>query len=511
MNILSFLSVVVFMIYLNMAKSVSPTADHTYRFYIYGIDFSLAWWSFCNAFFFSAATKEAAMLWIKLSCFGWIGVTFFTFLGVCYITDHNNYINTPWKKICIALPAVIMVFLNLFGNATSVAYDFTQSVFGLGWTYVNSVSNFKYWLFIAYLLIYFGVALGFLGAHARKAATIATRSLSAGLVVLDGILVIICAFTDLILPFLPPAIPPVANIITVFFGIVFVRKLQRFDFNSIEKAFPSSMIIETSFDPLCIVDTNGIIRFCNKAMTNLFGCNEKALKGYQVVKAIVKDKRFDDFMQQLLLHKKIVSSSVHIKTFQNKEVAITLNLTWLFDGGETPIGGIVCLHDITDEVNAREQLQELAYHDQLTGLSNRLNFNAAIASYISEFESAKREFAIINLDVNRFKQFNDTYGHHMGDLVLSYVANILRASTAPEDQVFRMGGDEFMVLAQVEDQNLLNGIVRRIAHNLCREAIIDGEKLQISVSIGSAMYSELGDLEKIMSLADERMYQNKRG
>lgn len=510
LNILSFLSVAVFMVYIYMAKNMSPTAEHIYRFYIYGVELSLAWWSFCNAFFFPAATREAAMFWIRLSSFGWIGVAFFTLMGVCYITDRKHYINTPWKRICLAAPAITMLLLNLCGETTSVAYNFTQSVFGLGWTYVNQVTNFKYWLLVAYILLYFGVAIGFLGAYAKKADKGATRSLSAGLVVLDGILVIMCAFTDLILPFFPLEIPPIANIISVFFGIVFVRKLQRFDFNSIEKAFPSSMIIETSFDPLCIVDTNGVIRFCNRAMARLFECKEVDLKGYHIIESIVKDKKYEDFLQKLMRHEKILSSEVYITTFQGNVAAITLNLTWLFEGGDVPRGGILFLHDIPEQVNARKQMQELAYHDQLTGLSNRLNFNATIETYIEEYMDKSREFAVISLDVNRFKQFNDTYGHHMGDLVLGCVASALRSSVSPEDQVFRVGGDEFMVLVQVENQRVLDGIVRRISHNLCREEIIDGKMLQLSISIGAVLYSEQCDLEKILSLADERMYQNKR-
>lgn len=510
MNILSFLSAIVFVIYLYMAKNVSPTAERTYRITVRGLEFSLAWWSFCNAFFFAAPTKQAALIWNKLSSFGWISVILFTLLGVCYIAEHKNYIDTCWKKLCMIVPAAAMLLLNLAGNTTSVAVDFTQGVLGLGWAYVNRASNFKYWLFLAYMLVYFGLSIFLLWTYAKKTDVGASKNLSVGLATLDGSLVVICAFTDLILPFFPLAIQPVANIIAVFFGIVFVQKLQKFDFNSIEKAFPASMIIDTSFDPLCIIDTNGIVRFCNKAMIRLFECPEEGLKGCRILDFIVKDERYNRLIEELLLHEKIVSSEVCITTFQKNKAIITLNLTWLFEGSETPRGGIVCLHDITEQAYAREQMQQLAYHDQLTGLSNRLCFNSAVEGYVDEYIGTGRDFAVINLDIDQFKYVNDHYGHHVGDLVLAHIADALRSSIAPEDQAFRMGGDEFLVLAQVEDKAVLDGIIRRITRNLCREVEIDGYMLSLSASVGAALFSERKEIEKTLSLADERMYQSKR-
>jgi diguanylate cyclase len=166
----------------------------------------------------------------------------------------------------------------------------------------------------------------------------------------------------------------------------------------------------------------------------------------------------------------------------------------------------------TDELkDKQEQIQYQADHDPLTGLPNRRKFNERLNEALCTAEETDCKVALMYLDVDRFKNINDTLGHSMGDLLLQMVADRLRAGVRENDFVSRLGGDEFTVIVDEckQDQDV-TAVVQRILVGLSEPFLLNGYELFISPSIGIARFPDDGaDMETLLIHADTAMYQSK--
>jgi two-component system, sensor histidine kinase LadS len=151
--------------------------------------------------------------------------------------------------------------------------------------------------------------------------------------------------------------------------------------------------------------------------------------------------------------------------------------------------------------------------DSLTGLNNRRAYQEIGHREEQRLQQHPGELAAIVLDINRFKQINDTYGHAAGDLVLQQVATVIRRYIRTGDHVFRMGGDEFLILLPDTDEVLARVLADRLRRAIAIHPVIDqGLDLPISVSVGVGQYraGELS-LDGLLKRTDDAMYRDKRG
>ncbi|RZU43361.1 GGDEF domain-containing protein [Edaphobacter modestus] len=154
----------------------------------------------------------------------------------------------------------------------------------------------------------------------------------------------------------------------------------------------------------------------------------------------------------------------------------------------------------------------LALHDELTGLANRRSFEDRLSIALDRCRRARSTLALFMLDLDGFKQINDTHGHHAGDQLLRHVAGNLREHVGHIDSIARVGGDEFTLLAC--DPSLVRSVEQ--LRDAIREAtelpfFFDGHKLSVTASIGIALYpDDADDATRLLRIADLRMYSLKQ-
>ena len=162
--------------------------------------------------------------------------------------------------------------------------------------------------------------------------------------------------------------------------------------------------------------------------------------------------------------------------------------------------------------DANTQLEHQALHDSLTNLPNRALFHDRLSNTLSSAQRSNELFALIGLDLDLFKEINDTLGHHAGDLVLQHVAQACHKILRESDTVARMGGDEFSILLpKVTDREHAMQIAQRVLAAIKEPLQIDGHLIEVSASLGIAIYPEHGDDELTLIMhGDAAMYEAKR-
>ena len=185
------------------------------------------------------------------------------------------------------------------------------------------------------------------------------------------------------------------------------------------------------------------------------------------------------------------------------------SLSWTFQPMANG-GAVVLLEDITERRNAEARISHLARYDELTALPNRVNFRDEIGRLLAIPQGATQLSALLFVDLDQFKQVNDTLGHPCGDQLLCAVADRLRAMLRPEDFVARFGGDEFVVFQQnIKSNEEAAGLARRIVDHLSERYKIDNHLVEIGASVGIAMTAPGVSADTLLKNADMALYRAK--
>ena len=189
----------------------------------------------------------------------------------------------------------------------------------------------------------------------------------------------------------------------------------------------------------------------------------------------------------------------------------------LHDHNDNVVGGVVMIENKTKEHEAKEMLEYLAMHDSLTGLSNRYGFRDFMESLVKDEKHQNSCSLLFYLDLDRFKQINDSLGHTFGDHLLKAIANRLKELIPPDANLTRLGGDEFVVVLPFvskdphEAKTKAKSFAKTIHQVFAKPFLLEGVRLYIKSSIGIVLIEpEFTNIDEIVRHADISMYQAKK-
>jgi len=276
-------------------------------------------------------------------------------------------------------------------------------------------------------------------------------------------------------------------------------------------------VLDNVADGIIATDESGTIEFFNRAAQRLFGYSLAEVHGHDA-KMLMAEPYRDDFVSHLNNYLRPGKSQVSISGSrelwgQRKDGStfpMEFRASEMFIGAEHRFVGI--LHDISEQRAQKDALEYQTLHDPLTGLPNRTLFNDRLRQGILVAHRERRSLVLLIMDMDRFKDVNDTLGHHIGDLLLQQVALRLAATLRQSDTVARLGGDEFAVLpAAGTDLRGGSQAAKKILHALEQPFLVDGRNIDVGASIGIAVCPEHGEeADTLMRHADVAMYVAKR-
>ena len=275
----------------------------------------------------------------------------------------------------------------------------------------------------------------------------------------------------------------------------------------------SAKVFENTVEGVIITDTETRILAINRSFTNVTGYQlEDVLQlTPQILKSGRHDAQFYHEMWQSLEESGQWVGEIWNKR-KNGEIypeRLTIGVVRDTSGKVSHYVGV--FSDITDIKRSQERLDFLAHHDPLTALPNRLLFNHCLKHSIEIAQRKHRQLAVIFIDLDHFKNVNDTLGHDLGDELLKRVAEELSVHVRKSDTLARIGGDEFILLLdEVETPRYAGEIAEKFLHLLNRTFMISGYEVSISGSIGVSFYPMDGqDVATLVKNADTAMYYAK--
>lgn len=276
------------------------------------------------------------------------------------------------------------------------------------------------------------------------------------------------------------------------------------------------------FEGVYVVDTNRKIVFWNDGAEMITGYSKEE---------VMESHCYDNILNHIdengtllcfhgcPLHHTIASGEVNeAKVFlshkQGHRVPVSVRTQPLYSPSREVIGAIEAFTDDRyrkDLYNENKRLQEMLITDELTNISNRRYVDFQLSQLEQESREFGFHFGVLFMDIDHFKQVNDTYGHDVGDDILKLVANTIHSNLRREDTFGRYGGEEFVMLCRnITKENLfqLAEKLRIVVKNASLR--YNNKNLHVTISIGGTVFSDTDTIDNVLKRADQNMYQAKQ-
>jgi len=268
-------------------------------------------------------------------------------------------------------------------------------------------------------------------------------------------------------------------------------------------------VVECLGEGLTIKDLDYRIVYQNCAMTDMFGDHV----GNHCFRIFDLEAPCDGCPTVMAMKDGTTHSSLRTCRIGGKTIHIESTASLLRNARGLVTGSVEIIRDISARVKDEQTIRDMAFHDPLTGLANRRLFEDRLTQSIAKARRNGEKFGLIYLDLDRFKQINDTFGHETGDQVLIITAERIRQCCRRNyDTISRHGGDEFfIIIEEINGGESLAEIAESLCHKIGEPLELPGRQLCTSTSIGISVYPDDGDEPMELEMAADRaMYAAKQ-
>lgn len=270
-------------------------------------------------------------------------------------------------------------------------------------------------------------------------------------------------------------------------------------------------IVETANEGIWVIDAHGRTEYANQRMAAMLGYSVEEML-HRPVEAFLKAPPHPGSNRDPCPTFQIGEQlEVPLKRKDGSKLLTSISSSCIQDLDGTIVGTIAMATDMTDRKRDQDRLEYQAFHDALTGLPNRALFQEHLVQCIASSRRHLHSFALLLIDLDRFKEINDTLGHIYGDLVLQQVGMRFRHVLRESDILARLGGDEFSILLPGIDRAGASPVIDRLLASLKEPFVLDGQSFELGASLGATFFPEHGtDAATLLRLADVAMYSAKR-
>jgi diguanylate cyclase (GGDEF)-like protein/PAS domain S-box-containing protein len=464
-------------------------------------------WSTGQAMCQNAEVYEDAWLWWRISSVGWnmAGPVVFHMFDVL-TGKHGRPGRWAIHALLYATGAVLFV-----ASMTSRLFETGLVMTPFGWnsTVPSGWVPYTFDAFVALCLL-----PSIVGHHVygRRSEHRAVRA-QARIVVGTGIATLVLIYAiDRVPQWIGQLqMPSIAHVVMLVWigGIGFA--MARYSLFTITTEMAAQNIIDTMSDALIICARDQTVLAVNPQAERLLGLPEAELRALRVPDLFRSSSVWSSDALRTLRRGGLIQDSEVVFSRKGRSIVLSVSASLVQDRFDEPAGFVIVMRDITQRKKNEDELRFLATHDQLTGIPNRSMLLDRMAQALARARRYGHVVGVMVLDLDRFKEINDTMGHAAGDGLLRAVAERLSGLVRESDTIARLGGDEFVVLAtDLPAREMAAVVARRIVKGVGQPVIIEGRKVAVTTSIGVSVFPGDGEtIEDLLAHADEALYRTK--
>ncbi|OED43930.1 hypothetical protein ACH42_08795 [Endozoicomonas sp. (ex Bugula neritina AB1)] len=282
----------------------------------------------------------------------------------------------------------------------------------------------------------------------------------------------------------------------------------------------NKLLLDCASEGIMGLDKKGQITFINPTACNMLSGTEDAFLDTHISQFLFAGEDSPEAQWEgSEIHQKCLGEGEHLTLgsdlykVSGASFPVEINVAAMVDSQKKVQGAVLVFQDITERKKLEEQLLQMAKYDSLTGLANRSLFMEFLGASLARSERRNKITAVMFLDLDHFKEINDTLGHDAGDRLLNSVAKRIQNCVRDGDLVARLGGDEFaIVLDDVVDAEDARIVAEKILEDLKKPHDLGAAEKAVGTSIGIAAFPEAGkEPDSLIKAADEAMYVAKKG
>lgn len=507
MNLYSFLSVLsAFTMFFTGLFSIYSNRKSLLNYIFFSVCLAFFIWAIAYANIFLLDSYDEVWFWLKVSAIGWT-------IGICLL--FHFFLLLTERKIIRNIPFLILSYLPgvvYFIRALTGELFLKGMIKYRGVWYFDMPPLFSPWFlsFNIFFTLYLFVSLG---STLHWAITSRHRAIFIqGLIIsISGFIVsLLIGLLSVIFPMLNLKLfPPIGHVFLLIWVAAILFGMLRYRLMSITIKNAALDIIENVADSVILFNMAKEIIYINPEAVALFNMKEKELIGRKIFELFPGEGFFDKLSAEDFCGEHVIHS--YELTLGREKRRFSISAALVRDRYRSPLGIIAILRDLSELKMAEEKLRFLAMHDSLTELPNRILLHDRLLETIKEAKLGGSKIAVMLVDLDNFKEVNDTMGHNRGDLLLKQMASRLKSCLGKNDTIARFGGDEFViVLTELMSIKEAEGVCEKLIRAMAEPFILEDRSFHVTISVGVSIYPDHAEaIEALLTNADIAMYQVK--